>query len=234
MRLGHLLRGHNQAEFARPVAAQPPAQAAPSAPPVAPIGHASQYEAALHAALSAMTTMEARSKERTDYKRNHALPALMPYVAAYMQRGDTAPSEIAVQAMVWLFDTAQIEKAIALGLYLAKTKNQAMPKRFVCTLETFVVEQVYLWADEQLKKDASAEPYLGRTVRAMEEGAWKLHPIKTGMLYAMAAKHAYRLEEWQEALDWIAKAEAANPGKTGTKGLKERADLRLKEAKQAA
>jgi len=87
------------------------------------------------------------------------------------------PNSIAVQVMVWLFDTLDIERGLTLALHLIKQGGQQMPVRFDRRdLETFVCDAVYDWANSLLKKDQSASPYLDSVVTELGNGNWALSP----------------------------------------------------------
>jgi hypothetical protein len=220
--------------------AQTPAQVRAASRPAKDIpGSLAHYQAAVAVAIEAQKTFPAMSPERTNAKRQ-ALADVLPWVKQYMDRGERYPNSVAVQALIWLFDVGNIEEALRLGLYLIKTRSQHMPGGFKRReLEPFVCQAVYDWAALQLKEKASAEPYLGGLIAALEGGEWDVHPLIAGMLYAMAAKHARRLGEWAECLDWCRKAQAANPQGAGVQTMLDQAvDAleveQMKERKAAA
>lgn len=190
------------------------------------------YQARVAEAVSAMAPLEAMSAERTAYKRKAALPEILPFVQAYQDKGETYPNMVAVQAMVWLFDVGDIEEALKLGLYLAKTKAQTMPKRFDRDLPTFLCDAVYDWAKAQLEAENPASPYLQELLAGIEDGQWDLHPAVHSKLLAMAAKHADRESDWQACFNYCEKAQRVNPKGAGVKTLKEKAKAELAKAGQ--
>jgi hypothetical protein len=48
-------------------------------------------------------------------KRDELLPKYQEYVQRYRESGLNFPNRVAVQVMVWLFDTAQFEDALELA-----------------------------------------------------------------------------------------------------------------------
>jgi hypothetical protein len=204
-------------------AAKPPAPAAPI--PVRPAaGKLEQYQAAVAAAINAMAPMT-NLDERQAYKRK-VLPEIMPFVDDYVAKGDRYPNSVAVQAMIWLFDIGDIERALNLALILIE-QGHLMPKRFDRDMPTFVCDAVYDWANAQLKADQPAAPYLEHLIGTLEKGRWPLHPAVASKLYAMAAKHAERDGDFAKVVALCEAAQRVNPEGAGVKTLKERAAAKL-------
>jgi hypothetical protein len=198
---------------------------APAPPPAAAVGKLEQYQAAVSAAISAMASMPSL-EERQEYKRQF-LPQILPFVQAYVENGDHYPNSVAVQAMIWLFDIGDIERALGLALYLIAQGGHIMPKRFDRGMHTFVCDAVYDWANEQLKNKQPAAPYLGELIAAMEKDRWDLHPAVASKLYAMAAKHAEREGDFEAVVKFCDAAQRVNPDGAGVKTMKERAAAKL-------
>lgn len=193
-------------------------------------GKLEQYQAAVDAAISAMAPMEAKGAERTAYKRETALPGILPFVQSYIAKWETYPNSVAVQAMIWLFDVGEIEPALDTALYLVKTKNQIMPEKFDRDLPTFICDAVYDWAKDQLDAKNPASPYLQTLLDTITADQWSLHPAVHSKLFAMAAKHAEREENWQACIQYCDKAQQVNPEGAGVKTMKQRAAAKLATA----
>jgi hypothetical protein len=198
---------------------------APAPPPAAAVGKLEQYQAAVSAAISAMASMPSL-EERQEYKRQF-LPQILPFVQAYVENGDHYPNSVAVQAMIWLFDIGDIERALNLALILIEQGGHLMPRRFDRDMPTFVCDAVYDWANAQLKANQSAAPYLEHLIGSMEKGRWPLHPAVASKLYAMTAKHAERDGDFAKVVALCEAAQRVNPEGHGTKTLKERAAAKL-------
>jgi hypothetical protein len=205
-------------------------QAAPASAAPVPIGPAAgkleQYQAAVAAAINAMAPMT-NLDERQAYKRMAALPQIMPFVDDYVARGERYPNSVAVQAMIWLFDIGDIERALNLALILIEQGIHLMPKRFDRDMPTFVCDAMYDWANAQLKANQPAAPYLEHLIGSLEKGGWPLHPAVASKLYAMAAKHAEREGDFAKVVALCEAAQRVNPEGHGTKTLKERAVAKL-------
>jgi len=111
------------------------------------------------------------------------------FVNGYVEGKAKYQNIVAVWYMVWLFDLADIAKAVPLALHLAKQKIQKMPSRFNSEIETFICDQVYSWAAVQLKAKRSAGPYLDDVIKTLESEKWTLPDVVKGKMYAMRGKH---------------------------------------------
>jgi hypothetical protein len=182
------------------------------------------YQAALEIDLAKIKTEntlegKARIKEAL-------LPNYLDFVGHYVDNGDNYPNDVAVQVMIWLLDTGDIEKGLNLALHLLK-QNQKMPARFDRDMPTFLADFFYDWAGEELKADRCVSPYLDVLVATAENEQWPMHPLCYSKLYAILAKHKERSGDYAEGVALCDKAEAINPEKAGVKGLKERMQKRL-------
>jgi hypothetical protein len=149
------------------------------------------------------------------------LPTYMDFVNSYIANGDNYPNDVAVQVAIWLLDAGDIEKGLDLALHLVK-QNQKMPTKFDRDMPTFLADFFYDWANEELKADRGASPYLDVLVATAENDKWPIHQLCFSKLYAMLAKHKERSGDYAEALSLCEKAETINPEKAGVKGIKDR------------
>ncbi len=160
--------------------------------------------------------------------KQQVLPTYLPFVDDYVESGDNYPNTVAVQVMIWLLDTLNIELGLNLALHLVK-QDQKMPPRFDRDMSTFLCDFFYDWAGALLKEDQGASPYLDTLIAVAEKDSWNVHPLCLSKLYVMLAKHKERTQAFTEALELCEKAEAINPEKAGVKGLKERLQKQLNE-----
>jgi len=144
------------------------------------------------------------------------LPNYLPFVESYMANGHDTPNSIAVRVMIWLIDTGNIEKGVELGLYLINTGNQVMPAGFASSMQTFLCDYVYDWANAQLKAKQSASPYLDVIITALLVDKWELNGIVASKMYAMAAKHQNLKGDLRACVRYCNLAEQVNP--EGEKG----------------
>ncbi|BBL73977.1 phage terminase small subunit [Methylomagnum ishizawai] len=222
----------------------PPANAQRNAPPEAApesiaaeasprvLGELAQYQAAVDAHIAAMAPMKDLA-ERQAYKAATALPEIMPFVAAYLDSGQRYPNSVAVQVMIWLFDVGNIGQALGLAFRLIVQGIHPMPSRFDRDMKTFVCDALYDWANERLKANDQAAPYLPDFLAAIEDARWQLHPAVLSKLYVMQAKHLERLQEYGAAASACMKAMEVNPEKHGCKGLLDRCLQAQRLAEQA-
>lgn len=187
-------------------------------------GDLSHYQAAMEVDIGKI----AAQKDIADKVRVKALvlPTYLPFVEDYVSEGHNYPNDVAVQVMIWLLDTGQIESGLKLALHLV-AQNQRMPAKFDRDMKTFLCDFFYDWAGVLLKEDQGASPYLDQLVATAEHDKWDVHVLCMSKLYVMLAKHKERAGEYSAALELCNKAEAVNPEKAGVKGLKERLQKRL-------
>ena len=156
------------------------------------------------------------------------LPTYLDFVNDYVKSGVNYPNTVAVQVMIWLLDTLQIEAGLNLALHLIK-QRQRMPTKFDRDIPTFVCDFFYDWASLLLKENLSASPYLDVLIATAENEQWDLHPLIFSKLWVMLAKHKERNGEFETALQLCFKAEQINPEKAGVKGMKERLQAQLQK-----
>lgn len=159
--------------------------------------------------------------------KQSVLPTYLPFVDQYVDAGDNYPNDVAVQVMIWLLDIGEIEHGLNLALVLID-QRQRMPAKFDRDMPTFLCDFFYDWANQMLKDEHSASPYLDTVIATAEAEKWDVHPLCISKLCAMLAKHKECNKEYREALTLCEKAEAVNPEKAGVKGLKERLQKELK------
>lgn len=155
------------------------------------------------------------------------LPAYLPFVDDYVEQHHDYPCDVVMQAMIWMFDTGDIESALALGLHLVAGGNQVMPPRFDRDLPTFISDAMYDWASEQLKNEQTASPYLDELVSTVSVDKWDLHPAVISKNLVMLAKHRFREGEFMQCVELCEKAETVNPEGAGVKTLKAKAAAKV-------
>ena len=155
--------------------------------------------------------------------KSELIPHYIEFVDDYVEQGYDYPCDVAVQVMVWLFDTGEIERALTLGLHLIAIGNQTLPPRFNRDIPTFIADAIYDWSNEQLKNEQTASPYLDLLVSVMEKSKWDLHPAVKSKNLAMMAKHKFREKDFKLCFELCNRAEVANPEGAGVKTLKNKA-----------
>lgn len=149
-----------------------------------------------------------------------AVATLEPFVTDYVTNEAKYPNSVAVRQLIWLFDLGDISTAVPLALHLVKQGVHVTPAGFSSNLSTFVCDQVYDWANTQLKANKPAGPYLHNVVNAMLEDGWDMHEAVRGKMLAMLGKHYELAGQEQEAIQTYEMALAENEGA----GVKTRLD----------
>jgi hypothetical protein len=180
---------------------------------------------------AAMVTDIARIKtkpvlEDKQVLKRELLPNYLPFVQAYVADGHNYPNDVAVQVMVWLFDVNDIENALKIGIYLVATGTNDLPEKFSRSLPGFMSDEVYRWANAELKAERTASPYLDEFVAFIDNSelieTWELHPLVVSQCLNMLAKHKEREGKLAECIGLCERAEAVNPEGAGVKTMKER------------
>lgn len=157
--------------------------------------HLLLQEAALDQDLERISAINGLAGRQT-LKREELLPKYQEYVQRYCESGLNFPNRVAVQVMVWLFDTVQFDDALELADFLM-AQGQQMPERFKRRdIQTFVADAVCEWAYAEYKANRSPEPYLSDLL-PLVDGEWQLTeqiPSKYHKLIGMRAMEAGEFE----------------------------------------
>ncbi|TSD78681.1 terminase [Pseudomonas sp. KBS0710] len=136
---------------------------------------------------------------RQALKRGELLPKYQEYVQRYCESGLNFPNRVAVQVMVWLFDTAQFEDALELADFLME-QGQQMPERFKRRdIQTFVADAVCEWAYAEYTAKRSPEPYLSDLLPRVD-GEWNLTEQIPSKYHKLIGMRAMEAEQWETAL----------------------------------
>jgi hypothetical protein len=136
---------------------------------------------------------------RQALKRDELLPKYQEYVQRYCESGLVFPNRVAVQVLVWLFDTAQFEDALELADVLIE-QGQQMPERFKRRdIQTFVADAVCEWAYAEYKANRSPEPYLSDLL-PLVDGEWQLTEQIPSKYHKLIGIRAMEAEQWETAL----------------------------------
>ena len=136
---------------------------------------------------------------RQALKREELLPKYQEYVQRYCESGLNFPNRVAVQVMVWLFDTAQFEDALELADFLME-QGQQMPERFKRRdIQTFVADAVCEWAYAEYNASRSPEPYLSDLLPRVD-GEWQLTEQIPSKYHKLIGMRAMEAEQWETAL----------------------------------
>jgi hypothetical protein len=186
----------------------------------------SDYQAAMQIDIAKLSA--ARDIDEKIRIKKVVLPTYLDFVNNYIEQGDNYPNDVAVQVMIWLLDTVDIEQGLNLALHLVK-QGQRMPAKFDRDMPTFLCDSFYDWGNALLKVDQSASPYLDALLATAEKDQWDVHPLCLSKLYALLAKHKVRLELYEEAIALCELAEKVNPTGAGVKKLKASAQAKLNQ-----
>jgi len=160
--------------------------------------HLLLQEAALDQDLARISAINGLAG-RQALKRDELLPKYQEYVQRYCESGLVFPNRVAVQVLVWLFDTAQFEDALELADVLIE-QGQQMPERFKRRdIQTFVADAVCEWAYAEYKANRSPEPYL-YDLLPLVDGEWQLTEQIPSKYHKLIGIRAMEAEQWETAL----------------------------------
>lgn len=174
--------------------------------------HLALMEASLDQDLARLSDMSGRNAARQDLKRDELLPKYDDYVQRYLQSGLVFPNRVLVQVMIWLFDTAQLDDALALA-DIAIEQQQAMPEGFKRRdIQTFVADAVLEWAEQEYQQRRSPEPYLSDLVHRVD-GEWSVPEQVQAKYYKLIGIRAMEAQpkEWAQALMHLERANELYP-----------------------
>ncbi|WP_095155750.1 phage terminase small subunit [Pseudomonas sp. Irchel 3E13] len=174
--------------------------------------HLALLEASLDQDLARLSDMSGRTAARQDLKRDELLPKYQDYIDRYLAAGLVYPNRVLVQVMIWLFDTAQLDDALALA-DIAIEQKQVMPEGFKRRdIQTFVADAICEWAYDEYRAGRSPEPYLSDLVHRVD-GEWQVPeqiPAKYHKLIGIRAIEA-EPKDWATALLHLERATKLYP-----------------------
>ncbi|WP_448125827.1 phage terminase small subunit [Pseudomonas veronii] len=147
---------------------------------------------------------------RQALKREELLPKYQEYVQRYCESGLNFPNRVAVQVMVWLFDTVQLDDALELADFLME-QGQEMPERFKRRdIQTFVADAVCEWAYAEYNAGRSPEPYLSDLL-PLVDGKWNLTEQIPSKYHKLVGMRAMEAEQWEAALKHLERSTELYP-----------------------
>jgi hypothetical protein len=171
--------------------------------------HLLLQEAALDQDLARISAINGLAGRQT-LKREELLPKYQEYVQRYCESGLNFPNRVAVQVMVWLFDTAQFEDALELADFLMEQRQQ-MPERFKRRdIQTFVADAICEWAYGEYQAKRSPEPYLSNLLPRVD-GEWELTEQIPAKFHKLIGIRALEAQEWNKAIEHLERAQALYP-----------------------
>ena len=186
--------------------------------------HLLLQEAALDQDLERLSAMKGALAGRQLLKRDELLPKYQEYVQRYCESGLNFPNRVAVQVMVWLFDTAQFEDALELADFLME-QGQKMPERFMRRdIQTFVADAIADWAYDEYNAGRSPDPYLSDLLPRVD-GEWDLPEQIPSKYHKLIGMRSMEAEQWETALKHLERSTELYP-KAGN-------DTRIKKVRRA-
>ena len=195
----------------------------------------SQFEVLESSLKNDVTALANTPTGERDELRKTFIARYLPHVEKYVESAEVYANQILVMVMMWLFDNRDISSALKYAL-VAIEQGQKMPQQFSRNLATFVADAVYEWADREVKMGHAIDPYFSQVYEKLNE--WPVPEVIHMKYNKMLGTLAFENEQWQEALQFLEKANkygtANNPAKVKTKLDKARAELGIYKTKVEA
>ncbi|WP_122665338.1 phage terminase small subunit [Pseudomonas viridiflava] len=171
--------------------------------------HLLLQEAALDQDLERLSAIKGLAG-RQSLKRDELLPKYQDFIQRYCESGLVMPNRVLVQAIIWLFDTAQFEDGLELADF-AIGQSQEMPARFKRRdIQTFVADAVIDWAYAEYHASRSPEPYLSDLLPRVD-GEWDLTEQIPAKYHKLIGIRAMEADEWETALKHFERATELYP-----------------------
>ena len=171
--------------------------------------HLMLQEAALDQDLARISAINGLAG-RQALKREELLPKYQEYVQRYCESGLNFPNRVAVQVLIWLFDTAQFDDALELADFLME-QGQEMPERFKRRdIQTFVADAVCEWAYAEYTAKRSPEPYLSDLL-PLVDGEWNLTEQIPSKYHKLIGMRAMEAGQWETALKHLERSTELYP-----------------------
>ncbi|WP_158107679.1 terminase endonuclease subunit [Vibrio furnissii] len=123
--------------------------------------------------------------EKVNLKRDVLIPKYMPAAQAYLEAGESYQNPIFTDLIIWLFDVGDLDTAVD-WLFKAIELDLPTPENFKTNSWSVVCARFVLeWADTQLSKGRSVEPYFSQVFEKIDK-EWKLPEKQEAEWYKFA------------------------------------------------
>lgn len=124
---------------------------------------------------------------KEQFKRDELVPRYAEQIAKLIQANRAC--EPVAYFMLWLFDAGLFEKALH-HLPWCIEHNQGLPESFKSSLPFLAVSKITEWANTELGKGHSANPYLKQIIELYEAGDWDIKDSLKADLYRLQGMQA--------------------------------------------
>jgi hypothetical protein len=123
---------------------------------------------------------------KADLKRK-LISEYQPFLDRYMASAFHVDNEVITELMVWYFDIREINTAMHIAAFAVLNKLP-MPARIKSSLETFITDQVLVWADSEHDLGHSIEPYFNEVLDQLTANAWDVPDKLKAKVYKLHAQ----------------------------------------------
>ena len=178
--------------------------------------------------------------DKIAHKRDVLVPKYLHGIDKYIEAGAKHPSPIFSAVIVWLFDIGDLDTFIKWCI-IAIEKNISTPENIKRNWETFCADSIFSWAEKQIEKGNSIEPYFSFVFEKIQSCEWRLFEKISAKYYKLSAlqllrnengevkvTHVCDIETLKKALDFLIKADELNPQVGVSDLIKNRIPSRIK------
>ena len=178
--------------------------------------------------------------DKIAHKRDVLVPKYLHGIDKYIEAGAKHPCAIFSTVLVWLFDISDLDTFIKWCI-IAIDKKIPTPEHIKRNWETFCADSIFSWAEKQIEKGNSIDPYFSFVFEKIQSCEWRLFEKISAKYYKLSAlqllrnddgevkiTHVCDIKTLKKALDFLIKADELNP-KVGVSDLiKNRIPSRIK------
>ncbi|MDW1940903.1 phage terminase small subunit [Vibrio sp. Vb0599] len=130
----------------------------------------------------------ARIDEKVEHKRSVLIPKYKPHVEEYLAKGENYRNPLLGKMVIWLFDTEDLETAIA---WCDKAIEQGLKTGFKRDFAHFCADSTLAWAEKMAANGHSIEPYFSQVFEKVRT-KWRLKEKPTAKWFKFAGIHLLR------------------------------------------
>ncbi|MFH4741960.1 phage terminase small subunit [Vibrio diabolicus] len=130
----------------------------------------------------------ARIDEKVEHKRSVLIPKYKPQVEEYLAKGENYRNPLLGKMVIWLFDTEDLETAIA---WCDKAIEQGLETGFKRDFAHFCADSTLAWAEKMAANGHSIEPYFSQVFEKVRT-KWRLKEKPTAKWFKFAGIHLLR------------------------------------------
>ncbi|WP_067585322.1 phage terminase small subunit [Endozoicomonas ascidiicola] len=149
--------------------------------------------------------------DKDKLREKELIPKYLPIAESYLAIGDSYRNPVLVEVIIMLMDVGQVPEGLELA-FPALEQKQPMPQRFKkVNLPTFVCDNVLSWANAQMARGKSIEPYFSLVFETLLEDGWKIPREVVAKFHKVSGEVHLKNDELDHALEDFVRATEIDP-----------------------